>query len=80
MPVTRTQELWLTPSELAELFCSMSCEQQAAFFEQVYGIASGWPGSAWEYQAGAIAKRTTPAGRQIIRALALEINRTGDSK
>ncbi len=31
-----------TPTELAEVFCSMGGDEQALFFENVYSIAASW--------------------------------------
>lgn len=69
--ITRTITLDdLTPEELAELFCKMFADEQAAFFAKVAQIASTWPGAGMCQQACAIAKHLDDEGRSVIERLA----------
>lgn len=80
MTVTRTQDIVLTPAELADLFCAMTGHDQAAFLEQVHRISSTWPGAGWEYQAECIAENLSPGGHEIVVALSHFASRHGDRK
>lgn len=68
--VRETQINDITSTELADLFCSMDGEQQAAFFSQVGLIAEGWPGAGWCQQSYSIAAEVDPRARQTIIKLA----------
>lgn len=60
----------LEPGELADIFCEMDAEQQAAFFECIAEIAKGWPGAGWCQQSYAINEKLSREGREVIRTLA----------
>jgi hypothetical protein len=71
MTITRTITLDdLTPDELAELFCKMFADEQAAFFAKVAQVASTWPGAGMCQQACAIADHLDHDGRYAIERLA----------
>ena len=73
MTITRTVALDdLTAAEMAERFCEMNSEQQAAFFSWVGEIARTSPGAGMRMpaQAHAIAKYLGPDARYVIECLA----------
>ena len=75
MPViTRTVEVNdLSPHELAALFCEMSNDGQANFFERIWEIAKDWPGAGWCQQSFAINEVIADAGKDTIITLARHI-------
>lgn len=40
----------ITPEMVAEMFCSMSSEEQAVFFNSVHDIGTSWHGGAFSMQ------------------------------
>lgn len=71
MAVTRTLEFNdLSPQELAELFCEMGSDEQAAFFAAVWQKSKTWPGAGWCQQSYGIAEQADNDAIQAIRTLA----------
>ena len=70
MSIFKQVKIDLNPEELAEVFCEMWAEEQAAFFARVAQIAAEWPGAGMCVQALSIASHLTPEGRYVIERLA----------
>jgi len=66
----REIEITLTPQELAEAFCAMFGDEQAAFFAHINRIAKNWPGAGWYQQSCVIIASATPYAIKAIRTLA----------
>jgi len=66
--ITRTYEINdLTPEELADLFCDMYGDQQARFFDRIWQIAKGWPGTGWCSQSYEIARHLSQDGKEVVK-------------
>lgn len=71
MAITRTITLDdPTPAELAQAFCDLDGDDQAAFLSAVWRIAKDWPGAGWCQQSHAIAQAADSDAREAIRTLA----------
>lgn len=69
--LTRTIEIdGITPKELATVFAGYFAEDQAAFFDELYQIARGWPGAGWCQQSCAIVPHMTTDARSAIVTIA----------
>lgn len=64
----------LTPAQLAEAWCQMSDDEQAAFFVEVARLAEGWPGGGaimqWHYLGRHLRDNAPLAARRIIEEIA----------
>ncbi len=54
------------PKALAELFCGMVADEQAAFFNMVRHLAAQWPNSA-VFQWRGMEKHIDPDARQMLK-------------
>ena len=69
--ITRTVTIdGITPAELAQVFCAMYADEQAAFFSEVGRIASAWPGAGWCQQSCAISENLDKRATETIVKLA----------
>lgn len=64
-------QIELTPEDLAEVFCKMDGQEQAAFFNEIASLSAKWKGTSFPFQAQAItdAENLAPAGRRIMRTI-----------
>lgn len=75
MSITRTIVIGdPTPAELAQAFCDLDGDDQAAFLAAVWRIAKRWPGAGWCQQSYAIVEASDSDAREAIRTLASHLS------
>ena len=70
MSIQRTVNVTITPQEMAEAFCEMFGEEQAAFFAAIKPISEQWPGAGLCQQAYGINSKLNADGRFVLQTLA----------
>ena len=61
----------LTAEDIAEVFCKMDGQEQAAFFNEIASLSAKWKGTSFPFQAQAItdSENLAPAGRRIMQTI-----------
>lgn len=72
--MTVSCDVEISGKQMATLFADMFAHEQAEFFEALAVITRSWTAGLWGVQAAHIADRLGTPGKDIIRALALEID------